>query len=135
MTKMLCDTNIISEMSRLRPDAGVLAWAEQVHSVCISAITVEEIHFGLAWKNNPRIRQWFELFLQQSCEILPVTSAIGRQAGEWRGLFQARGETRSQADMFIAATAAVHGLPLVTRNIIDFEGCGISLINPFSSSM
>lgn len=133
MTKMLCDTNIISEMSRLRPDDGVLAWAEQVQSVCISAVTVEEIHFGLAWKNNPRIRQWFELFLQQSCEVLPVTLAMGRQAGEWRGLFQARGETRSQADMLIAATAAVHGLPLVTRNVKDFEGCGISLINPFSS--
>lgn len=131
---MLCDTNIISELSRIRPDEGVLAWAEQVQTPYLSTITVEEIHFGLAWKDNRRIRQWFELFLQQHCEILPVTSAIARQAGEWRGLFQVRGETRSQADMLIAATAAVHGLPLVTRNTKDFEGCGISLINPFISS-
>jgi len=45
-----------------------------------------------------------------------------------------RGETRSQADMLIAATAVVHGLPLVTRNVKDFERCDISLINPFSSA-
>lgn len=130
---MLCDTNIISELSRVRPDAGALAWAEQLQSAHLSVVTVEEIHFGLAWKDNPRIRQWFELFLQQQCEILPVTPAIARQAGEWRGLFQAHGETRSQADMLIAATAAIHGLPLVTRNVKDFKGCGISLINPFSA--
>lgn len=128
---MLCDTNIISELSRLKPNEGVLAWAEQVQDIYLSVITVEEIHFGLAWKNNARIRQWFELFLNQHCEVLPITPAIARQAGEWRGLFQARGETRSQADMLISATAAVHGLPLVTRNVKDFEGCGIGLINPF----
>lgn len=130
---MLCDTHIISELSRVRPDANLLAWAEQVHEIYFSVVSVEEIHFGLAWKDNPRIRQWFELFFQQQCEILPVTSVIARQAGEWRGLFQARGDTRTQADMLIAATAAAHGLPLVTRNVKDFEGCGISLVNPFLS--
>jgi len=130
---MLCDINIISELCRLQPDRGVLAWADQVQTIALSVVTVEEIHFGLAWKNNARIRQWFELFLQQ-CGVLPITPAIARQAGEWRGLFQARGETRSQADMLIAATAVVHGLPLVTRNVKDFEGCGIGLVNPFKIS-
>ena len=62
---MLCDTNIISELCHFQPDAGVLAWADQVQTIALSVVTVEEIHFGLAWKNNARIRQWFELFLQQ----------------------------------------------------------------------
>ena len=62
---MLCDTNIISELSSLQPNEGVLAWANQVQTIALSVVTVEEIHSGLAWKNNARIRQWFELFLQQ----------------------------------------------------------------------
>jgi predicted nucleic acid-binding protein len=49
-----------------------------------------------------------------------------------RGQFQARGVTRSQADMLIAATASLHGLTLVTRNVQDFDGCAIAVINPFS---
>lgn len=131
---MLCDTNIISELGRARPNEHVLLWSAQVEVISVSAITLEEIHFGLAWKDQPRIRQWFEGFLTQHCKVLPVTQAIARQAGEWRGLFQAKGETRSPADMLIAATASVHGLPLVTRNVKDFEGCGISLINPFATT-
>ncbi|XGB40582.1 MAG: hypothetical protein LVT47_02890 [Cyanobacteria bacterium LVE1205-1] len=49
-----------------------------------------------------------------------------------RGGFRIQGITRSQADILIAATARVHNLTLVTRNIRDFEDCGISLLNPFN---
>ncbi|HBL30069.1 MAG TPA: VapC toxin family PIN domain ribonuclease, partial [Acidobacteria bacterium] len=51
--------------------------------------------------------------------------------GELRGRLQARGVTRESADTLIAATAEVHQLTLVTRNVRHFEGCGISLLNPF----
>ncbi|UJS23342.1 type II toxin-antitoxin system VapC family toxin [Thiothrix winogradskyi] len=129
---MLCDTNIISELARLQPNPGVAAWSETVTHIHLSVITVEEIHFGLAWKNNARIRTWFEHFLQNHCTVLPVTPEIARLAGEMRGSLQTQGSTREQADMLIAATAAVHGLPLVTRNEKDFVGCCISVINPFS---
>lgn len=129
---MLCDTNIISELARLQPNPGVLAWSNGVTDIHLSVITLDEIHFGLAWKDNPRIRQWFERFLQQHCTVLPVTAPIARLAGELRGNLQTQGQIRTQADMLIAATAAIHGLPLVTRNSKDFGGCGISLINPFS---
>lgn len=128
---MLCDTNIISELARVQPNPNVLAWAATVTEVYLSVVTVEEIHFGLAWKDNPRIRQWFEKFLQQHCTILPITPPIARLAGELRGNLQAKGQIRTQADILIAATAAIHGIPLVTRNTKDFTDCGISLINPF----
>jgi len=100
--------------------------------VSLCAVTVEEIVYGLAWKPNPRIRAWFEGFIETYCEVLPVTAEIARRAGEMRGELQARGQTRSQSDMLIAATAQLHALTLVTRNSDDFEGCGIPQLNPFT---
>jgi predicted nucleic acid-binding protein len=93
---------------------------------------VEEVIYGLAWKPNPRVRAWFEGFLETYCDVLPATAEIARRAGELRGELQARGQTRSQSDMLIAATAQLHALTLVTRNSDDFEGCGIPQLNPFT---
>jgi predicted nucleic acid-binding protein len=64
--------------------------------------------------------------------VLPVTDAIARRGGEMRAALAARGQVRSQADMLIAATAQVHALTVVTRNVRDFDDCGIALLNPFS---
>jgi predicted nucleic acid-binding protein len=131
MTTFLCDTNVLSELVRLRPNAGVAEWAQKVSSISVSAITVEEIAYGLAWKPNPRILDWFGSFLRDFLEILPITAEIAGRSGRLRGTLQARGKTRSQADMLIAATAQFHGLTLVTRNARDFEDCGLSLLDPF----
>jgi predicted nucleic acid-binding protein len=131
MTTFLSDTNILSELVRPRPNAGVLAWSQGVSDIMVSVITVEEIAFGLAWKPNPRILDWFQDFLHEYAEILPVTAEIAERSGHLRGSLQARGRTRSQADMLIAATAQAHGLTLVTRNARDFEDCGLLLLDPF----
>ncbi len=129
----LVDTNVLSELARPRPNAGVIAWADGIERISVSTITFEEIMFGLAWKPNPRIRQWFSQFFAEACDILPITAAIAERAGLMRGQLRAEGHTRSQADMLIAATAEVHGLTLVTRNVRDFERCRIVLLNPFSA--
>jgi toxin FitB len=86
----------------------------------ISVITLEEIAYGLAAKPNARIQEWFEQFLQMDCRILPVTDIIALQAGTLRGRLQTQGKPRTQADMLVAATAKVHNLTLVTRNVRDF---------------
>lgn len=127
----LCDTNVLSELVRSQPNPGVAAWAQGVSFVAISVVTVEEITYGLAWKPNLRVQSWFASFFKEHTTLLPITAEIAERAGLLRGVLQARGETRTQADMLIAATAQVHGLTLVTRNSRDFEACGIQLLNPF----
>jgi predicted nucleic acid-binding protein len=129
----LVDTNVLSELLRKAPDPGVEGWAGQVGRICLSIVTLEEICFGLGWKPNPRVLARFEKIIEEHCDVLPATEAIARRSGALRGQLRALGKPRSQADMLIAATAAVHGLTLVSRNLSDFEGCGISVLNPFSS--
>lgn len=129
---LLVDTNIISELARPRPNPGVLQWAESVSLVALSVVTVEEVIFGLAWRPNPRVRDWFARFLEVNCEVLPVTAEIADRAGELRGRLMSRGAARTQADMLIAATAHVHQLTLVTRNVRDFADTSVAVLNPFS---
>lgn len=128
----LCDTNIISELSRPQPNPGVLAWSTQVSSIFLSVITVEEIAYGLASKPNARVQNWFEQFLKTYCQIIPITAEIAQFSGELRGRLRTQGKPRTQADMLIAATAHLHQLTLVTRNTRDFDDCCISLLNPFT---
>ncbi|MGH6635574.1 MAG: type II toxin-antitoxin system VapC family toxin [Gammaproteobacteria bacterium] len=128
----LVDTNIISELARPNPNAGVVAWAKTTSSVGLSVVTVEEILFGLHWKPVQRIQNWFEGFLNAHCKIYPITDEIARCSGRLRGALAANGRTHTQADMLIAATAQVERQTLVTRNVRDFEGCGIPVYDPFA---
>lgn len=128
----LCDTNIISELARPQPNSGVVAWSQTLTAMTLSVITVEEITYGITAKPNERILTWLNNFLNTSCIILPITAEIAQYCGEIRGQFRQTGITRSQADMLIAATAQVHQLTLVTRNVRDFEGCNLAILNPFS---
>lgn len=131
---MLVDTNVLSELARLAPDPAVLRWAAAVPlPIALSVVTVEEIHYGLAWRPNAQIRTWFESFLAERCTVLGVDEAIARRAGELRGQLRATGRARTQADMLIAATAQIHQLALATRNVRDFEGCGIRVVDPFAT--
>jgi len=129
--KYLCDTNVISEAMKREPNPKVKQWLGTQELVYASVITVEEIHFGLAYKEAPKQREWFEKFLRLGSEVLPVTEAIAKRCGELRGNFRKKGVIRTQADLLIAATAYEHNLTLATRNTRDFEDCDIQLFNPF----
>jgi toxin FitB len=130
----LCDTNIFSELARTQPNPGVLEWSASLTSLTLSVITFEEITYGLNAKPNPRIQNWFQQFLSTYYQTIPISSEIAQYAGELRGTLRTQGIMRSQADMLIAATAHIHQLTLIARNIRDFEDCEIALLNPFSES-
>jgi predicted nucleic acid-binding protein len=127
----LVDTNVLSELSRRRPHPAVLAWAATARRVALSVITVEEVAFGLARHPIGRVGIWFDRFLERHCVVLDVTRPIAALAGTLRGQLAAGGRVRTQADMLIGATAAHHGLTLVTRNVRDFDGCGVQVFDPF----
>lgn len=131
MNTFLADTNIISELMRKTPSPNLLSWAEQQKEFYLSVITVEEIVTGLERKQLFKKRQWFSQFLSGYTTILNVDMPVATRAGEIRGRLWSKGMVRSQADLLIAATAFIHGLTLATRNVRDFEGCGIPIINPF----
>lgn len=127
----LMDTNVLSELVRPKPNPGVVQWASQVEIVGISVVTIDEIMFGLTWKPRPDVLDWFMRFMDEGCDIFPITQPIAHRAGVMRGRLRGKGISRSQADIFIAATAEIHNLTLVTRNVRDFEECHIELLNPF----
>lgn len=131
---VLADTNVISEFVKKTPDAGVMQWLASVERLAISVVTLEEAHFGLAWQPHARKLALFNAVVDNLHKVYPITSSIAQRAGVLRGQFQAQGIIRSAPDMLIAATAIEHQLALATRNVRDFMGCGIQIINPFEFS-
>ena len=128
----LVDTTVISELMRPRPHSGVTAWVSAQRRIALSVVTIEEVSFGLQIRASVRMSRWFDRLVEES-DVLPVTEAVARRCATLRAMLRARGRTRTQADMLIAATGAEHGAIVVTRNIRDFEGCGLRLIDPFAA--
>jgi toxin FitB len=140
---ILLDTNILSELMRPTPEAAVEQWlaGQPAASVFISAITEAELRYGLALmpsgKRRCALAVEIENMLREdfSGRILPFDSpAAVAFAGIAAGRRQA-GRPISQADAQIAAIARSRGAALATRNAPDFEGCGVEIINPWSSAL
>lgn len=133
---MLVDTNVLSELARPRPSGAVVRWFAKQGRIQLSVVTLEELAFGVARTSggaHARLARWLDALLAARPPILDVTPAIARASGELRAAREARGRRVAVADMLIAATALAHGLTLVTRNVRDFESCGINLFDPFEA--
>ncbi len=131
---VLVDTNVLSELPRRAPHPGVLRWVTGQDGILMSAISVEELAFAVARAPQARrvkLARWLELLVDSAAGILEVDRVIARAGGELRAAREASGRRVAQADMLIAATALVHGLTLATRNGRDFEGCGVTILDPF----
>lgn len=138
----LLDTNVISEFRRLTLGRGsklVQAWAETVSpkALYLSSITIFEIAVGIQGlevkdpAGAENIRQWLQSYVLKEFgpRILPFDVDEARVCARL-----AAGRTRPFRDMQIAATASHAGFSLVTRNIKDFEGLPVPLLNPFDVS-
>ena len=131
----LVDTNVLSELSRPRPVARVVEWVSARSSLAISAVSIEELTFGIARTKGARrtsLEAWLAMLLDSKVELLDVTVPVARAAGELRARHVGNGRNVAQADMLIAATALVHGLAIATRNVRDFADCGVTLLDPFA---
>ena len=134
----LLDTNAISEPKRARPDEGVIAWLgdQLLSDLHISVITVGELRRGIVRLEPGRRRDdldfWLaDLILRYGERILPVDLDVTER---WAALAEAArtaGRPSEMTDELIAATAHVHGLTVVTRNVRHFEHSGCRVLSPW----
>ena len=133
----LLDTNVISELRRpQKANANVLAWAGTVSaaSFFLSAITILEIELGtlqIARRDATQgtiLRTWIDeqILPRFESRILPIDTAVAQRCARLHVP-----DPRAERDALIAATALVHGLTVVTRNMSDFDSLGVTLLNPW----
>ncbi|WP_017293002.1 PIN domain-containing protein [Geminocystis herdmanii] len=108
-----------------------MEWLSSQNIIGISVISVEEIYYGLNYKNAQKQLNWFRNFLDYRCQIFVITPQIAQRCGELRAKLRQQGITRTQADLLIASTAYEYQLSIVTRNTKDFTNCDINIFNPF----
>ncbi len=133
----LLDTNVVSELRKPKPHGGVSAWIKTVpdEHLFVSAVTLGEIQRGIERvRGNDRdkaalLDEWAD-GVAASSNILPMSGEAFRL---WGRLMPGRAAIHAM-DMMLAATAAIHGLTLATRNVRDFTGIHISVMNPFEYS-
>jgi predicted nucleic acid-binding protein len=136
----LLDTNAISEPKRARPNAGVVAWLNDqlLTDLHLSVITIGELRRGIIRLEPGRRRDDLDYWLAQVVlrfgdRILPIDLEV---TDRWAALAEAQraaGRTADMSDELIAATAHVHGLSVVTRNVRQFEHSGCRVVSPWSA--
>jgi predicted nucleic acid-binding protein len=139
--RLLLDTNILSEVTKPRPEVRVMEWLDGLDEdrAFISVVSIAEIRRGVALMDNGRKRdalaEWLAEDLPRRFEsrVIPVDEPVALAWGELMGSAKRRRRGMSSMDGLITATAIAHDLTLATRNIKDFEGFGISLLDPWTA--
>lgn len=136
---LLLDTNVVSEAMKPQPNSGVAAWMNTVDEdrVYLSVVSLTELRYGIerlaSGSRRKRLEEWLLELAQRFDErILPVDAAIADSAGRMVARSEAAGRPMEAMDAFIAATAEVHRLTLVTRNQSDFKAVLKNTLNPWT---
>jgi predicted nucleic acid-binding protein len=130
----LLDTNVVSELARNRPNGAVTAWLGGITpaDLFISAVTLGELQAGieLTRSQDPRkadeLERWVDR-IEQSTAVVPIDAPTFRT---W-ARFMSRAPRQIELDALVAATAEVHRMTVVTRNVRDFTRFRVPLLNPF----
>lgn len=137
--RYVLDTNVVSELRKVRlgkANTNVAAWAQSVNAteLFVSAITLMELELGVLsierkdTAQGALLRLWFEqqVLPEFSERTLPVDRAVALRCARLHVL-----DKRGERDALIVATALVHGMTVVTRNVADFKPTGVALLNPW----
>jgi|SRR5580693_3562547 len=141
MSGFLLDTNCISELVRSRPEPRVVDWlrAADESLLYLSVLTLGEIRMGAASlpqsKRRTQLETWLELDLQVrfSGKILGIDGAIADRWGLLTAQAKRTGRPLAAMDGLLAATALHHNLTMVSRDVSDFAGAQVAVVNPWEA--
>ena len=136
----LLDTNVVSEWIKPRPNAGVASWVSEAdeNTIFLSVCTLAELRFGIALlpqgKRRRQLDDWLsnDIRLRFERRIITVDLAVADAWGILTARGQAIGRRIDTMDGLIAATAAVHEMTVVTRDVSAFKALGTTLLNPWT---
>ena len=138
----LLDTNVVSERSKAKPDPQVRRWlaAHKVGETYLSVITLAELEQGVVRLGDTRRAEELWAFLrgvevQFTGRVLPVDREVARTWASITASAIQAGRTLVYADSLIASTALTHGLTVVTRNVDDFLGTQVGVVNPWQEAL
>jgi predicted nucleic acid-binding protein len=138
----LLDTNVISELRKAgngKADPNVIKWLSDLDATrfYISAVTIMELELGIfrVGRRNAAqgalLRTWMDnrVLPEFTDRTLPIDEAVALRCAQLHVP-----DPRPERDAYIAATALVHGLTIVTRNVVDFKSTGVTIINPWEAT-
>lgn len=136
---ILLDTNVVSELMRAHPHPAVAAYfrGQRLGELFLPAICEGEVRYGIArlpaGRRRVEFRAAFDAFLDHGfrSRIVPYDSAGAVGYAAVRTTREAAGRPVRIPDLMIAGTALAHGAAVATRNVADFEECGIAVVNPW----
>jgi predicted nucleic acid-binding protein len=139
--KYLLDTCLISELVKKSPNASVLGWLDKQDEdqLYLSALTIGELQKGISKLADARKKEELQIWLSSDIvfrfegRILNIDTEVAAHWGRLIGEAESRGKRLPVIDSLIAATAAVHNLTVVTRNIGDLEECSVRVLSPWKN--